>query len=495
MTTYGYLELQYLNNAYLASVISHAVKSQVTMVVNTLHVVPTQSSAEITTLHVVPTQVQGNITGVTHAMNTQTEMVVNTIHPVYSQVDAKTSADHSYKTQVLGKILSYNHDLNTQIKAGVNLQEHCEDYGYLNQPYLKYNYVADYICTHQKSQVLAKITDEHKAYSETEGKIFRNGGFFSQVLGKVYVDRLLGSQVVAIRAKGFFSQARGVLYNTTNLRILSDFASRGVETGTGLNSWGYPIASGLTWKATSTEAGHFDPNNLNTDVVEEVWRSAAGQIAGVILSCDTEVSQGIFLDTFAILNHNLSLSASVVLQGSNVGTFATVGVSETLYVIRNHENIYYIAPTLPTESYRYWRVVITDLGNADNFLQIGTIVFGSSIIFQGECFVDEVTKSTKHFSDKVETEGFTNVSNDRALKYAVGLDFRRLRYNKGNYSNLRGVFDFARTNLKCLWIPTPEYPERFAVFGKLPTIPVEKHNVKGYDLDYVDFTIEVDESL
>jgi hypothetical protein len=128
-------------------------------------------------------------------------------------------------------------------------------------------------------------------------------------------------------------------------------------------------------------------------------------------------------------------------------------------------------------------------------LQIGTIVFGSSIIFQGECFVDQVTRSTKHFSDKIETEGFTNVSNDRALKYAVGLDFRSLRYNRGNYNNIRGVFDFARTSLKCLWIPTPQYPQRFAVFGKLASIPVETHNVKGETLDFVDFSIELDESL
>ena len=87
------------------------------------------------------------------------------------------------------------------------------------------------------------------------------------------------------------------------------------------------------------------------------------------------------------------------------------------------------------------------------------------------------------------------MSNDRALKYAVGLEFRRLRYNRGNYNNIRGVFDTARTSLKCLWIPTPQYPQRFAVFGKLPSIPPEVHNVKGENMDFVDLSIEVDESI
>jgi len=69
-----------------------------------------------------------------------------------------------------------------------------------------------------------------------------------------------------------------------------------------------------------------------------------------------------------------------------------------------------------------------------------------------------------------------------------------LDYLKINYQNMLNVFDDARTVLKCLWIPTPEIPKRFMVFGKLTKIPEETHNVKSNDKDYINFTIEVDEA-
>jgi hypothetical protein len=114
---------------------------------------------------------------------------------------------------------------------------------------------------------------------------------------------------------------------------------------------------------------------------------------------------------------------------------------------------------------------------------------------QGESFVDTVRKRKIHFSDKVQTEGFTNVSNDRALKRAINIDFQKIAYARGNYKSLVGVFDYSRTSLKCLWIPDPLKPDRFAVFGKLTTMPEETHLNMGEGADYVDFAMEVDESL
>jgi hypothetical protein len=65
---------------------------------------------------------------------------------------------------------------------------------------------------------------------------------------------------------------------------------------------------------------------------------------------------------------------------------------------------------------------------------------------------------------------------------------------------MREMFERDRTVNKCLWIPTPsetnqEITARFAVFGKMATIPTEKHNNKGPSADYVTFTADVDESL
>jgi hypothetical protein len=133
-------------------------------------------------------------------------------------------------------------------------------------------------------------------------------------------------------------------------------------------------------------------------------------------------------------------------------------------------------------------------------LQIGTIVYGTSQIFQGECFVDELEFTLKDFADTVATEGFTNVANSRAIKRSVRLDFRSLEANERNFKILRDIFENIRTTLKCLWIPTPdvndqEITAKFAAFGKLPSLPSERHNSKGNNNDYVSMTLEVDESL
>lgn len=285
------------------------------------------------------------------------------------------------------------------------------------------------------------------------------------------------SEFHRITARLINTQILHAIYNTKLLRILCEFPSRGT--------------SGTNWSVISggTAVGDFSVNNVNSDIVEQVYRSTAKVVT---IQCDTQIPQGVFNDTLAILGHNFTTSASVVMQGSNDITFGSVGISETFDVEKN--NIYWISEFLPLNSYRYWRFIINDVTNPSN-LQIGTIVFGASIIFNGECFIDDVVRRKTHFADRVRTEGFTSVSNDRALKRAVSLSFKRLDYNRDNYENLVDVIDTARTSLKCLWIPTPEFPSRFAVFGKLSEMPVENHKVIGENADYIDIDVTVDEAL
>jgi hypothetical protein len=162
-------------------------------------------------------------------------------------------------------------------------------------------------------------------------------------------------------------------------------------------------------------------------------------------------------------------------------------------------NTYYIAPELPTEGFRYWRIDIDDATNPDDYIEIGTVVFGAAAIFQGECFVDEVEFQYQDFTDSVPTEGFTNVANSRSLKRKVRLQFRSLNFQKANYRILRNLQETYRTTHKCLWIPTPsatdpEVTARFAGYAKLTTLPTERHVYHGGDADYVSFPIEFDES-
>lgn len=296
--------------------------------------------------------------------------------------------------------------------------------------------------------------------------------------------------------------AEGVIqqYNATNLRILCSFPSRGRQTqGGGNNAFGNEFGSGQNWQATSTQASDtndFDVLNVNTDLTEQVFRTAVG-VSGVTLTCDTEDTgdTGTFVDTLAILNHNFSSSANITFQGSDDFTFTTIPLSIQIQSSDDGATVY-IAPELPTIGYRYYRIIISDsTKTASEFLEIGTIVFGSGIIFNQECFVDKVVFEPVNYVDTVKTEGFSNVRNDRGVKNKLKLEFKSLDFNKTNFTKIKGVFNDARTILKCLWIPTPEFPKRFMVFSKLTKIPKETHNVKGELSNYVDFTIELDEAL
>lgn len=305
-----------------------------------------------------------------------------------------------------------------------------------------------------------------------------------------------GAQWRVVQQKPLGTQFRAVIYNTTNLRILIDFPSRGTTvTGGPNNAWSQPSGTGKNWIATSTQASSsngFSPYNMNTDVVEQYWRSADG-VKSATITCDTEITQGVFVDTLAFINHNLTGGATVTMQSSNVSDFSTIEQAVTLSVTR--KDMYWIAPTLPLVAYRYWRFIINDPGNPDNFVRVGTVVFGSAIIFSNESFVDRVRYGQKQFVDQVYTEGFTNVSNDRGKKKFLELDFKNLIYDRQNFQSMRSVFDQAGITLKCLWIPLPQQPTRFSLFAKLTEIPSEEHNYKAADADYVDFSIRLDESL
>ena len=288
-----------------------------------------------------------------------------------------------------------------------------------------------------------------------------------------------GVQWNATQANRLAVQWRVAIYNINRPRVLARFPSRGVD--------------GLNW-TTSSDRGEadLDINNVNTDIVEQVYRSQQGAVTAN-LDCDTGVSASTFVDTFAILNHNISRSGFITVQGSDDPTFAAVGTEFAVTVTTN--NAFYVAPELPTQGYRYWRVRVEDVTNVDGYIQVGAILFGSATIFSEECFVNPIILGRVHYVDKVQTEGFTNVSNDRGVKNYVEMTYKKLAFGGGNYTNLVELFDEIRTNLKALWIPEPRYPSRYGIFGKLSELPEESHTDMGETSDWVDMKLRIDESL
>lgn len=348
---------------------------------------------------------------------------------------------------------------------------------YLMGPYLMGPYLYANAATSLRTQVSLKVFNAvEKIHSQMRLVPQGKKKVRAQFKGKVNGAKTVGGQFQMTNLKVIRAQYLAALYNTKLFRVLWKFPSRGND--------------GETWTVSlgGTASGDFGVNNLNTDIVEQVYRSTG---TSVILQCDTQVAQGIFNDTVAILGHNITVSASVTMQASNDPSFSTTEYSEALAVTT--EDIYWVSPTLPSTPYRYWRFVINDPTNPSGYIQIGTIVFGSALIFHGECFVDTLQRSKVHFADKVETEGFTNVSNDRALKKKISLSFRSMEEDRANYKNLSEAVDTVRTSLKALWIPDPQRMRGYAVFAKLAEMPDETINYKA--IGYIDLDLNMDESL
>jgi hypothetical protein len=358
---------------------------------------------------------------------------------------------------------------------------------YLNtHPYLETSYLASCRRALQGVQAEMLVVESNDVGVQSEMFIedTEDDAYIGvQALMKIIDESPAGVQVLMTRSEGIGSQVTMVIYNITQLRILCDFASRGTTA-----------LGGTNWTASPAEAsGDFSPNNLNTDIVEQRYQSQDGDTALIQLTCDTGIPQGAFVDTIGILNHNLTKAARVTVQASNSAIFAPVSFSTIM--VTELENMYWIAPSLPTSSYRYWRFLVEDAFNPDNNIKIGTIVFGSARIFsQAENFELPVSFGKRHFEDSIETEGYTNVGNDRATRKRLGLSFKQLNFNKSNYQLLQEYFAEAKTDLKCLIIPLPERPSALAVFSKLKQLPEdEQHNSLGLDQHYVDLDLEWNE--
>lgn len=397
------------------------------------------------------------------------------------QVNTRNFVDDQIGMQVDAKVFE---ETATGMEVNIGFPQHLIHETYLSTfPYLSEPYLSQWICALGSMQVeLFIVSEDDDSFNgmQVDQKIKASDLTGMQALLRIYTEDQTGMQVDRIRAEKTGFQTTMVIYNTTQLRILCDFPSRGIVS----NNWTSP---------QGTETGDFGLENLNTDVIEQRAQSPFGITALWELISDTGATNT-FVDTIAILNHNFTTSAVVSVQGSDDPSFASVKFTFTMSV--ELTNMYYIAPTLPTQSARYYKFLIQDPTNPDGYLRAGTILFGTSLILSRRaCFENPVSFGLKHFKDSLETEGFTSVSNDRALRRILGLEFVNLKVDGADYDSLVDYFKTAKTDLKCLVIPKPERASTLAVFSKLVELPVERHMANTEDDWRVELNLEYDESL
>jgi hypothetical protein len=465
----GYLQFSYLNEVpYLAGRIEEGLPTQISLMVKDKpEPLATQVNLRINDDASLNTQISLKLTPIDR-LNVQVEMMASAVANLNTQVELNAAGTAP---------------LNTQIIFGFTRMRLCG--GYLDElPYLSESpYLAGRICADLNTQVELKRFITQPTNTQVQLRINDDVKLNTQTLLRIFNQDNLGTQVIFSAAQKLNTQINFFIYNNTQLRILCDFPSRGT-----------PALGGNNWTSVQAIApGDFGVNNLNTDIIEERTQTD-GINALWQLRCDTGQSNT-FVDTIAILNHNFTTSARVEIQGSDVSNFSTVKF--TIVMETELTNMYYVAPTLPSQPARYYQVSIQDSTNPDtDGLKIGTIVFGSSIVLtRQEQFINPVTFGKRHFKDTLDTEGFTSSSNDRALRKFLNLTFTQMLLDGGNFEALQNYILTAKTDLKCLIIPRPTRPSALAVFAKLSQLPEELHNAIDDDNWRVDMTFDWDESL
>lgn len=304
-------------------------------------------------------------------------------------------------------------------------------------------------------------------------------------------DNALHTQVKMVR-RGVATahiQVRLVAYSDATFRILWEFKSDGITAN--------------NFTASSEASADKGVLNLKSDIIEKYWQTTA--CAAEWARFDAGSGRTISLDTFALIGHNLTSSAVVTLKGSGDGSssepgdWSVVPVYATLAISDDPDesNLIWVSHLSPAAAYRWWRLDIDDHNNPDGFIRAGRLVAGSALVFNGENCLDEVSVQEQSFKDELELNGFTRISNNRALKKTMRITFKDLnRLGQANYRGLKRYIRYCRDTLKALVIVDPSDEQskyEFAVFAKLKEMPTEAHRYIDSETSYTALELDLDE--
>ena len=121
--------------------------------------------------------------------------------------------------------------------------------------------------------------------------------------------------------------------------------------------------------ATTSAASLYPASNLQLLPITACWRSV-GVASAQDITLDFGADQSV--DIIALVNHNMTSTATIAIAA---GT--TSAVSDFSTTVTWREFLAFKWLTSP-ETYRYWRIRITDTGNTQGFIEVGYPVAGLS---------------------------------------------------------------------------------------------------------------------
>ncbi len=117
-----------------------------------------------------------------------------------------------------------------------------------------------------------------------------------------------------------------------------------------------------------------------------------------------DLSSAQSIDYIVILNHNFTSGATITIQANATDSWGSPSVSE---VITYSESP--IVKNITLSSYRYWRLVVDDSSNPDNYIQIGNVFLTAGLTMPG-MDVNKIVakKTTSEYSKSLSGQIFPN---------------------------------------------------------------------------------------
>lgn len=212
-------------------------------------------------------------------------------------------------------------------------------------------------------------------------------------------------------------------------------------------------ADATTLAATSTESG-YPVSRAAAEPLARFWRSADAALTNVDLTMD--LGSAIDVTAFGLFDHNLTSSATIAVAA---GSTTAYGDYSTTITYRQYDAWKYLTSA---ETYRYWRIRISDSGNPDNYIRVGYVLLG------------EPTETSKFLSGWSHADNFENNSfRSRFGVPYVGrhsyMEIFNLTYRLNTSAEMdvvRGIYRSAeRDFLPLIWTPDIETSDVY--FGRL----------------------------
>ena len=151
-----------------------------------------------------------------------------------------------------------------------------------------------------------------------------------------------------------------------------------------------------------------------------------------------DMGSAVNVDSFILAAHNFTGAATVKIQANATDAWGAPSIDQTVTVA---DLMYYIWGS--TQTYRWWRILITDAGNTDGYVEFGLSFIGeyyqTTHNIQADFSIDEIDDSVVSFSISGQVYG------DKQVLYRIW-NFNYPYLTDAEKLALEAMFDTVRTH-------------------------------------------------